>query len=137
VAASTPGEKAQLELWRNGKREQVSVAVGEFPSEPRTASRDAPQKPASNELGLAVRELPPEARKQLGVDYALVVEDVTGGPAARSPIQPGDVILAVNQDRFSSIEEFNKLVGQRKKGERIALLVRRGDASLYVPMELG
>jgi serine protease Do len=137
VAAAKPGDKAQLELWRNGKREELGVAVGEFPSETRAAAPEAPQQPASNELGLSVRELPAQARKQLGVDYGLVVEGVTGGPAARSPIQAGDVILAVNQDRFRSIEEFNKLVGQRKKGERVALLVRRGEAALYVPMELG
>jgi serine protease Do len=71
------------------------------------------------------------------VDYGLVVEDVAGGPAARSPIQPGDVILAVNQDRFRSLEEFKRLIAQRKKGESVALLVRRGDSALYVPIELG
>jgi serine protease Do len=84
-----------------------------------------------------VRDLAPEERKALGVDYGLVVEDVTGGSAAASPIQPGDVILAVNQDRFRSVDEFNKLVAQRKKGENVALLVRRGEASVYVPIEIG
>jgi serine protease Do len=138
VAATKPGEKATLEVWRNGKREQLAVTVGEFPSETTTASRAPPNKePASNALGLAVRELPPEGRKALGVDYGLVVEDVTGGPAARSPIQPGDVIVAVGPDRFRSFDEFNKLVSQRKKGESVPLLVRRGEAALYVPLEVG
>jgi serine protease Do len=137
VAGTKPGEKAELEIWRNGKREQVAAAVGEFPSEQRAEAPGTPSAPASNELGLAVRELPPEGRKALGVDYGLVVEDVTGGPAARSPIQPGDVIIGVNQDRFRSLEEFNKLISQRRKGESVALLVRRGDANLYVPVPVG
>jgi serine protease Do len=137
VAATKPGDKATLEIWRSGKREQVAVAVGEFPDEKTTASREAPQKAASaNQLGLAVRELPPEERKTLGVDYGLLVEDIVDGPAARSPIQPGDVIVAVNQDKFGSLDEFNKLIGQRKKGESVALLVKRGPASVYVPIEI-
>src|SRR6185295_6546446 len=102
VAATKPGEKAQLEVWRNGKREQLAVTVGEFPSEAAAAPEQAPKKEASSALGLAVQELPPEGRKALGVDYGLVVADVVGGPAARSPIQPGDVILAVNQEKFNS-----------------------------------
>jgi serine protease Do len=71
------------------------------------------------------------------VEYGVLVVDVDQGPAARSAIQPGDVIVAVNQTRFSSVEEFTKLIGEQQKGARVALLVRRGEASLYVPMEVG
>jgi serine protease Do len=84
-----------------------------------------------------VRELPAAERKELGIEYGLEVVDIAEGPAARTPIQPGDVIVAVGQDRFSSFEEFNKLVAQRKKGESVALLVRRGEGALYVPIEVG
>jgi serine protease Do len=138
VAATKPGEKATVELWRNGKKEQVAVTVGEFPTEKTaTASRQAPTKESAAGLGLGVSELPPEGRKALGVDYGLVVEEVAGGAAARSPIQPGDVIVAVGQERFKSLEEFNKLITQRKKGESVPLLVRRGEGALYVPLEVG
>jgi serine protease Do len=95
------------------------------------------QKEAPNKLGLAVRELPEADRKTLGVDYALVVTDIVGPAAQSSPILPGDIIVAVNQKRFSSLEEFNKLIGAHQKGSSVALLVRRGEASLYVPMPVG
>jgi serine protease Do len=140
VAATKPGQRAQLDVWRNGRKQQVSAVVGEFPSEQKTAAREPKQKPgatSSDQLGLAVSELPAAARKQLGVDYGLVVEDVVGGAAAQAAIQPGDIILAVNQERFHSIEEFNKLIARHKKGERVALLVQRGDAALFVPMQVG
>jgi serine protease Do len=136
VAATKPGEKATLEVWRNGRREQLAATVGEFPADTTTAAREAPAKEEGNNLGLAVSELPPEGRKALGVDYGLVVEDVRNGPGATSGIQPGDVIVAVGQEQFRSVEEFNKLLAQRKNGERVALLVRRGESALYVPVEL-
>jgi serine protease Do len=139
VAATKPGEKATVELWRNGKRERLNVTVGESPSESTaSAGGKAPAKPAANALGLAVSELPPEGRKALGVDYGLVVEDVApSGPAARSPLQRGDVIVAVGQEKFSSVEEFTKLLEKHKKGDNVALLVRRGEGALYVPLEVG
>ena len=45
-------------------------------------------------------------------------------------------LIAVGQERFRSLEEFNKLIGQRKKGESVPLLVRRGEGALYVPLEV-
>ena len=137
VAATRPGDKAEAEVWRAGKRERVALTVGEIPDEVAAKPRQPEKKDtAQTGLGLAVRSLSPEERKAVGVDYGLVVEDVTSGAAA-SPIQPGDVILAVGQDRFRSLEEFNKLVSRRKKGESVALLVRRGDSAIYVPIEVG
>ncbi|HEY7239624.1 MAG TPA: Do family serine endopeptidase [Burkholderiales bacterium] len=133
VAATKPGDKAALEVWRNGKREQLAATVGEFPTERKTAARQAPPKEAHDTLGLAVSELPPEGRKALAVDYGLVIEDVRGGAAAGSGLERGDVIVAVGHERFRSLEEFNKLLSQRK-GQRVPLLVRRGESALFIPV---
>jgi serine protease Do len=138
VAATKPGTQATMDVTRGGKREALKVTVGEIPTEEAVAKAETREKPtASNRLGLAVRELPAADRKTLGVEYALVVVDVVGQPARSSPILPGDIILAVNQQRFSSIEEFNKLLAQQEKGTSVALLVRRGEGAIYVPMPVG
>ena len=138
VAATDPGAQATMEIWRNGKRRQLKLTVGEMPTETAAAPKTEPTKQqAGNRLGLAVTELPPAERKTLGVDYALVVTDVVGPPAQGSPIQPGDIILAVNQEQFSSVEEFNRLIEQQEKGDSVALLVRRGEGAIYVPMTVG
>jgi serine protease Do len=138
VAATKPGTAAKMEVVRNGKPEELSVSVGEIPVE-RTADAKKQQKMEKENhgrLGLAVEEIPASERKALGVDYGLMVVDVGEGPARGSGIQPGDVIVAVNQQRFKNIEEFNKLLSAHKKGERVALLVKRGEGAVYVPLEL-
>jgi len=43
----------------------------------------------------------------------------------------------VNQRRFTSKQEFERLLAAHPKGGMVALFVRRGDAALYVPLELG
>jgi serine protease Do len=84
-----------------------------------------------------VRELMPAERSALGVDYGLVVVEVASRSGPGSILQPGDVIVGVNQRSFSSRQEFEKLLAGRRKGDMVALLVRRGEAALYVPVELG
>jgi serine protease Do len=142
VAATKPGSAATMEVIRDGKPAKLEVTVGEIPTDEAVAAAaakpEAKEKATpANKLGLAVRELPAAELKTLGVEYAVVVVDVVGPPARASPILPGDIILAVNQQRFSSIEEFNKLIAAQKEGSSVALLVRRGDGSLYVPMPVG
>jgi serine protease Do len=139
VAATKPGSTANLEVWRQGASREVSVTVGELPRET-TASREPGSekrnvKPATNRLGLAVRELNAEQRKALGVEYGLLVESV-GGSASGTEIRPGDVITAIGQTRVTSIEQFNSIVQQQQPGDSVALLVRRGEGALYIPVEV-
>jgi serine protease Do len=136
VATTKPGEKAEMSVVREGKRQTLQVAVGEASAAAAAGSTDRSPGTKPARLGLSVRELSPEERKALGVEYGLVITDVADKLAA-SPIRPGDVIVAVNQSRFKSLEEFNKLIAAQKTGERVALLVRRGEGALYVPVEVG
>jgi len=137
VAATKPGGAAKMRVWRGGKAETVTITVGEVqPDAAKTAKESHPKVPPPNRLGLAVRELAAEDRKALGVEYGLVVVEVAR-PNAAMPILPGDVIVAVNQQPFKSIEEFNKLIAEAQKGQSVALLVRRGEGALYVPVEAG
>jgi len=136
VAATKPGAPSRMHVWRNGKDETLAITVGEVQPDATKTSKESAPRTAPNRLGLAVRELPPEDRKALGVDFALVVLEVAR-PNASMPILPGDVIIAVNQRPFKSVEEFNKLIAEAQKGQTVALLVRRGEGALYVPVEVG
>jgi PDZ domain (Also known as DHR or GLGF). len=83
-----------------------------------------------------VSELPPTQRKALGVDYGLVVEGLEGGASTDMPLRRGDIILAINQTRFSSLQQFNQILEQQKPGGVVALLVRRGEDMVYVPVKI-
>jgi len=137
VAATKPGTTATMEVWRDGKRQRLQVTTSELKQEPTRTARATPPKKEKSEqsarLGVTVSELPPEQRKQLGVEYALVVEQVE---KPGLPLRAGDVIVAVNSQRFSSIAEFEKLIASQQ-GQTAALLVRRGEASVFVPVEVG
>jgi len=133
VAAAKPGEKATITVWRDGKEERLEVTPGELPPDKPLAQAESDEGEQTARLGISVSVLPPSERKALGVDFGLVVQGVQK-PGV--PLRPGDVIVAVNRSRFGSLEEFRKLIAEQK-GETVALLVRRGEGTLYVPVEVG
>ena len=135
VAATKPGQSATLRIWRNGKAEEVKFTAAELVAETKAAKSAADKsQQKTNRLGLVVSELPSAQRRALGVDYALLVERAD---SARSPLRPGDVIVGVGRETFKSVEDFERLIEQRNQGDTIALLVRRGEATVYVPVEVG
>ena len=132
VADIRPGDTARLQVWRQGGMRQIDVRVG-AQKEDKVASADG-KAASQGRLGLALRQLTPEERRQLDSKSGLLVEDVAGA-AARAGIQPGDVLLSVNGVPVSSVEQLRALVA--KAGKRVALLIRREDAKLFVPVDIG
>lgn len=133
VASTKPGQKATLEVWRDGKALDLTAQIGTREPEKATiadASGDLPK----GKLGVAVRPLTPEEKKEAKLDAGVVVEQV-GGPAAKAGVQQGDVIVAVNRTPVKSVEELRELVG--KAGKTVALLIQRDDAQIFVPVRIG
>ena len=50
-------------------------------------------------------------------------------------VQPGDIIVAVNGRPMNSVEDLRILL--KDAGKRIAVLVQREDARIFVPVNLG
>ena len=133
VANIKPGTKTTFEIWRDKKKQQVAVTVGELKAD-KVAAADTPGEAATaGKLGLALRSLTAAEQKQLDGAQGVVVEE-SSGAAARAGIRPGDLITEVNGKPVKSVDEMRKLVPE---SGLVALLVRRGDASVYVPVEVG
>ena len=132
VGVATPGEKASIEIWRNGKTLDLTATIGNAAA--MTADNDSSGASSQAKLGLALRPLNPEERQQAGVTGGLVVEDAQG-PAAEAGIQPGDVVLSVDGTPVQTVAQLRKMVKDHDK--QIALLIQRGDARLFVPVTLG
>lgn len=132
IAHMKPGSEAELRVWRNRKEREIKVRIGELQEEKVQTSAKVGGDEPEGELGLAVRPLTPQEKQALGTEGNIVVEQV-GGPAAESGVQPGDVILGVNGARIESIEQLRKAVEDGPG--TVALLIQRGEAQLFVPVE--
>ena len=131
VAAIAPGTKARLEVWHKGEVRTLDVIVGELPqAQPAGDNKLAADK---GRLGVAVRALDPREEQEAETKGLLVLE--SSGPAAHAGIRAGDVILSVNGKPVQSVDALHKLIDAA--GKRVALLIQRNHARIFVPIELG
>jgi serine protease Do len=138
VASTKPGAKVSVQVWRKGERKDLALTVGETPDErgsKRSQSKKAPSDAAAK-AGLTVIELSADQKRELNVAGGVLVDNAEGS-AARAGIRRGDVILALNNQEIKSVEELNRLLAGSDKTRSVALLIKRGDASIYVPLRLG
>jgi serine protease Do len=135
VAASKPGSKADVTVLRGGSEKHFQVEVGKLKEGEQVAEGgEGEEKPSA--FGLRVQNLTPELAEQLGIDetQGVVVTDVEGGsPAEHAGLRRGDVILEVNQSEVADADAFHQAMEASK--DRALLLVRRGDATIYVAMK--
>lgn len=139
VAATKPGSKADVLLWRKGSTLKVTVVVGEIQDAAMKRVTDdrkeeSPSKSISR-LGLKVVELNDEQKAELEVGGGLLVLEAKDA-AAQADLQRGDVILAIGNNEIRSAKQFNEVLKQAPVGRNIALLVRRNGGTAYVAIKL-
>lgn len=134
VGMTRPGTKIPVQVWRKGTMQAITVVLDEMSGEAQVAGKADPDKGYARG-GLALSELTPDQRRELKIDHGLLVEEVTGD-SARAGIRVGDVILAVNNGTVATVEAFRKAIAAVPKGKSAAILVRRGEGSLYIPLKI-
>ena len=139
VGNTIPDSSVIVKIWRDGSIQSVRVKVGEIPSE--ESSRGSQQKKkkkneSTNRLGIVLGELSNQMKKQLDVEYGIVVEAVQPGIASQAGIRRGDVIVGFNSKDIKNVEQFNQMLDKVDEGRNIALLIKRGDLTTFVTMKL-
>lgn len=133
VGETKPGTRADMDVWRKGKKMTLSVKVGEIPAEKAAAGKKAatPAPEITNALGLGVVDVPADVQKKLRIKGGVQVK-VAEGAAAKAGLQEGDIVLALNDTDVTGAKQFAELVGKLDKGRAAGLLVRRGEQTQWV-----
>ena len=137
VGAAKPGKAVAVEILRKGHDKTLNISVGEMPSDSSEAAQtNKPAvKPEPNRLGLILKELTPQQKKKLNGKNGLLVTD-SQGAVAQAGVRRGDVVLGLNNTEVQSLEQFNKQLASFAAGKTVALLVLRGENTLYVPVKI-
>lgn len=133
AAAAVPGTEVKVQLWRKGTRRDSTLTVGELEPE-RVAALTPDQAPAvPNAYGLEIDELPAAQKKELGLAGGVIIAAAEGA-ALRAGLQPGDIILAINNQDVSGVKQFAAALGKADRKKAVLLLARRGEDSQYVTL---
>jgi serine protease Do len=131
IADTPPGQKVSLAIIRDKKEQVVSVRIGALPEDGEALQKAEARDP---EIGVRVQRITPEAARRLGLNSTkgvLIVEVQPGSPADQAGLEAADVVREVNQRPVNNVSDFERAVRQGRRGERILLLVQRGDNAVF------
>lgn len=141
VAKTRPGKKVTLEVVRDGKQQTLSVKMAERPREYAASKsgklRRAPFAFSFGEhrrawLGVQMHELNADLAEYFEVgkrDGVLILSVEKDSPAERAGLRAGDVLTAINDEKVSTPEQVQDIIGAYESGDDITVeLVRKGEA---------
>jgi len=118
IGLKEPGSRVSLSLVRDARTVEIAVVIGEWPSQPQTQQRPAREDPSEGDaIAIEVTPLTPNLKNtyQLESDQGLVVARVQEkSPFWHARLQTGDLILSVNREPVSTLEQFRQAIAQRQ-----------------------
>lgn len=142
VSAHHPGDKVKVTYWRDGKKVDTDVELGE--------RSDADDYSYSYNFDLPdasdwMSAFNTEPRPFLGVDGddveneggVRITQVVKGSSAEEMGIQEGDVITAFNGTRVIEFEELAEMIGDLEPGDAVRIDVERNGSERSIEGVLG
>ena len=139
VGGLKPGEKAELNVVRDGSRRKLDVTIGTLPEEGQELAASGSAQGgerSSNRLGVSVVELTAEQKKVLDLKGGVVVKEVLGGPAAMIGLRPGDVITHLNNQAIDSTRTFTQVAQDLPKNRSVSMRVLRQGRASFITFKL-
>jgi len=133
IGMSAPGERVKLKVWRDRTEHTIEAKLGGAEKDAKQVA-DAGAAGERGALGLTLRPLTHEEKREAKIDAGLVVEDVDGA-AERAGIVAGDVLLAINGKTVQSVDQIKSVMAGKPKS--VALLVQREGEKIFVPVKIG
>ncbi len=91
-------------------------------------------------LGISAESVDPflAAQDNLSVDHGVLITNVqSGGPAAQAGLQPGDVIVQINNAQVTDLSTLEDVLASYSPGQTVSVHVYRGNQQLTVNVRLG
>jgi serine protease Do len=141
VATHHPGDVVKLQIFRDGKtmeknvtlkaREENQVASNEKDdqTEEEEKTPDVPTSLKFDNVGMSVRALTPEEKKQLSIERGVLVTEVKPySEAFNRFIATNDVIVEADKKEMTSPGDLKKVFESHKPGDSVLLRIKRRDS---------
>jgi serine protease Do len=137
VGRTRVDENVDLLVMRNGKEKTLTLKIGELPGSNESATVIAKSKDKkSNKLGVNVKLIDKKVLEEMNIDSGVQVTQVLGQAAMAAGIRKGDVISRLNNQSFTSMPEFLKVVENLPSNRFIPVLIVRKGNPLFIVIKI-
>ena len=145
VVATKPGTTVPITIYRENKRQTLSITPDELDLEAEANGGRSPRPdgadrgaPTATDFGMQLEAITPEAARQLdlprGRGGAIVADVERGSVAANAGVQPNDVILEVNREPVANLSQVTRALQNATAGRPVFVLVWRDGQQYFVTM---
>ena len=136
IALMKPGTDVKLKVIRKNKTKKITVKLGTSPTEQKIAKN-------STELGIEVtpiKDVNPDLLSKYG--YAANLEGLfihgvkPNSMAHLAGLQPGMVILQVNQAKVKTVDDFKSAMQAAKGKKHLLLLIRSRNTTKFITIKI-
>jgi len=133
------GKKVPMKIWREGRQRTYHIKLSEFPDGPTasTPTKNADEKTAG--IGITVSDITKKIQQELHLSSqrGVIIKEVQPNSVASiSGLQPGDIILQLNNQSIKSARGFAHAVRKIAAGGIMRLQVKRsqGGGRLFLAL---
>ena len=139
LGSTSIGSTVRVDIIRRSKSKIIEVEILELPTDNEVAAKNSGEKSKllKNPLNIVAKDLTDKQKQDIDIyDHGIIVEQISVGPAQKSGIRRGDIILLLDNIKVKNIEHFNKLVKELPKDRSISVLIQRRDGPVFLAMKL-
>ena len=138
VGVTPINNKATLKILRQGDEKTIDFSIGLLPDQvDKVADIKTKKAKPTNRLGVNVSDLTAEEREAAQVvKGGVLVQNVGDGAAKNAGIQPGDVILRINNDVVRDVADFEKTTKNLPVGKSVAVLIQRRGSPAFLALKI-
>jgi serine protease Do len=139
-----------LKIFRDGKfiekkvtlrardEESTTLAASDRGDEEQEIEQPSVRPVKFEGLGLSVRPLTSDEKKQAEIDRGVMVSEVKPySEAFNRALRENDIIIEADQKEISSPSDLKKIIDSRKPGDSVLLRVKKpGGATTYVALQI-
>ncbi|MDT8368123.1 MAG: trypsin-like peptidase domain-containing protein [Longimicrobiales bacterium] len=126
VAMYRPGDRVTLTVYRDGEPREISVRLGEAPTNTRAAPAATPDPDMVERLGIGVRELTEADARELGYENAqgvVISRVLPGSSAQRRGLIEGELVLEINNTVITEVDDVERALAGVAADEVVRLLL--------------
>ncbi len=136
VANSTIGQPVKVGIWRDGKKVEIPVTVGNLAD-----ARKVVAEQVKGRLGVVVRPLTVKEAENYGLSLpqGVAIQWIDPkGPIGQAGFEVGDVILALDNQPVKGVDGFNEIMMDMPHHQKVVLLAisHNTGQSGYVQVEI-